>query len=150
HGPAPRSERSASAPPVHPRPRPRSCQRDRALREGRGSSIRILPSLDQNFCVFAGETEPAINDNERMWLLQDSRIHPLGLALLLMVSACYKAGETPEIKKPGIFTQSGGNLVEIPGLGTLGTSYGPRLYPEIPDYDIPVVPDVGPIYVNMP
>jgi len=67
-----------------------------------------------------------------------------------MVAGCDKAGEIPEITKTGIFTVSGGKLVEVPKLGTLGTSYGPRLYPEIPDYDIPVVPDVGPIYVNSP
>ena len=35
-------------------------------------------------------------------------------------------------------------------LGTLGTTYGPRLYPEIAEDSITVVPDVGPIYVNMP
>ena len=94
--------------------------------------------------------EPAINDNERMWVLSRSRIHPLALVLLLIVGGCHKAGDTPEIKQTGIFTQSGGNLVEIPRLGTLGNTYGPRLYPEIPDYDIPAVPDVGPIYVNIP
>jgi hypothetical protein len=35
-------------------------------------------------------------------------------------------------------------------LGTLGTTYGPRLYPEIPEDSIPVVTDVGPMYVNLP
>ena len=49
-----------------------------------------------------------------------------------------------------MFTQSEGTLVEIPKLGTLGTSYGPRLYPELPEYGIPAVTDVGPIYVNIP
>jgi hypothetical protein len=78
-----------------------------------------------------------------------SRTRPLALVLLI-VAACSKAGEIPEIKTAGIFTVSAGNLVEIPRLGTLGNTYGPRLYPEIPDYDIPAMPDVGPIYVNMP
>ena len=82
--------------------------------------------------------------------MRRSCIHRLALLLLLMVPACQKAGEIPEIKKAGIFTVSAGNLVEIPRLGTLGNTYGPRLYPEIPDYDIPAMPDVGPIYVNMP
>jgi hypothetical protein len=50
----------------------------------------------------------------------------------------------------GVFIQLPGTLVEVPKLGTLGNSYGPRLYPEIPDYDIPLVPDVGPMYVNIP
>src|SRR5207237_772218 len=68
----------------------------------------------------------------------------------LTLVACHKAGEIPEIKKTGVFTLSGSDLVEVPRLGTLGKSYGPRLYPEIPDYDIPVVPDVGPMYVNIP
>ena len=49
-----------------------------------------------------------------------------------------------------MFMQSEGTLVEIPKLGTLGTSYGPRLYPELPEYGIPAVADVGPIYVNIP
>ena len=79
-----------------------------------------------------------------------SCIHRLALVLLLTVTGCHKAGEIPEIKKTGLFTESAGNLVEIPRLGTLGNTYGPRLYPEIPDYDIPAMPDVGPIYVNMP
>ena len=94
--------------------------------------------------------KPAITDNGRMSVWPRSRINPLALVLLLMVVGCNRAGGTPEIKQPGIFTQSGGDLVEMRKLGTLGTTYGPRLYPEIPDYDIPVVPDVGPIYVNLP
>lgn len=49
-----------------------------------------------------------------------------------------------------MFIQSAGTVIAVPKLGTLGQSYGPRLYPEIPDYDIPNVPDVGPIYVNIP
>jgi hypothetical protein len=40
--------------------------------------------------------------------------------------------------------------VEIKKLGTLGNSYGPRLYPELPEYDVPAVPTVSPIYVNLP
>jgi len=79
-----------------------------------------------------------------------SRILPLALGLLLVVAGCNKSGRTPEIKQTGIFTQSGDDLVEMRKLGTLGTSYGPRLYPELPEYDIPVVADVGPIYVNIP
>lgn len=70
--------------------------------------------------------------------------------LLLTVVGCNKAGGTPEIKQPGIFTMSGGYLVEMRKLGTLGNTYGPRLYPEIPEYDIPVVSEVGPIFVNLP
>ena len=74
----------------------------------------------------------------------------LAVLLLLMVAGCNRAGEIPEIKQTGIFTMSGGNLVEIPRLGTLGNTYGPRLYPEIPDYNVPAMADVGPIYVNIP
>jgi hypothetical protein len=46
--------------------------------------------------------------------------------------------------------QTGGNLVTVPRLGTLAQTYGPRLFPELPEYNIPVVVDVGPIYVNVP
>ena len=74
----------------------------------------------------------------------------LVFALLLAVAACGKTADLSEIKKPGVFTVTDGNLVEIPRLGTLGNTYGPRLYPEIPDYDITAMPDVSPIYVNMP
>jgi hypothetical protein len=84
-----------------------------------------------------------------MWVLTRSRILPLVLVLLLPVG-CNKPGGTPEIKRTGIFTQSGDNLVEMRRLGTLGTTYGPRLYPDLPEYDIPVVTDVGPMYVNIP
>lgn len=69
--------------------------------------------------------------------------------MLLLFAACNRASGIPEIKQSGIFTQSGGNLVEMRKLGTLATTYGPRLYPELPEYDIPVVSDVGPIYVNV-
>ena len=80
-----------------------------------------------------------------------SRVHPPALVLLLLMAAgCTTTGGTPEITQKGIFVQSRGDLVEMRRLGTLGTTYGPRLYPEIPDDSIPVVPDVGPIYVNMP
>jgi hypothetical protein len=72
------------------------------------------------------------------------------LILLLSVAGCNPAGEIPEIKEPGIFTLSRGYLVEMRKLGTLANTYGPRLYPEIPEYDIPVVTEVGPIYVNIP
>jgi hypothetical protein len=74
---------------------------------------------------------------------------PSALTFLLL-AACGRAGETPEIKQAGIFTHSGGYLVEMRKLGTLATTYGPRLYPELPEYDIPVVTEVGPIYVNIP
>jgi hypothetical protein len=68
--------------------------------------------------------------------------------LLLGVAGC--GGGDPEVKQRGIFVYSGGYLVEMRELGTLATSYGPRLYPKLPEYDIPVVPYVGPIYVNVP
>jgi hypothetical protein len=70
--------------------------------------------------------------------------------LLLLSGACGESGGTPEIKQPGMFTQSGGYLVEMRKLGTLANMYGPRLYPDLPEYDIPVVTEVGPIYVNVP
>jgi hypothetical protein len=72
------------------------------------------------------------------------------LIILLIAAGCNKAGETPEITQSGIFTQSGANLVEMRKLGTLANTYGPRLYPELPEDSIPVVTDVGPIYVNLP
>lgn len=72
------------------------------------------------------------------------------LLLLLAVAGCNKTAATPEIKQSGVFMQSGGELVEMHKLGTLGNTYGPRLYPEIPEDSIPVVTDVGPIYVNIP
>ncbi|MEO6238793.1 MAG: hypothetical protein ABIQ52_17485 [Vicinamibacterales bacterium] len=75
---------------------------------------------------------------------------PLALALLVMAAGCGKGTGVPEIKQPGIFTESGGDLVEMRKLGTLGTTYGPRLYPDLPEYDIPVVSDVGRMYVNIP
>ena len=67
-----------------------------------------------------------------------------------MVPGCHTATKVPEITRTGVFIQSGDDLLEIPKLGTLGSVYGPRLYPEIPDDSIPVVSDVGPIYVNVP
>lgn len=72
------------------------------------------------------------------------------LTVLLTATGCNTAGGTPEITQSGIFMQSGGTLVEMRKLGTLATTYGPRLYPELPEYDIPVVTDVGPVYVNIP
>jgi hypothetical protein len=69
------------------------------------------------------------------------------LTLLLTVAGC---GGSPEIKKRGIFVHSEGYLVEMRELGTLATTFGPRLYPQLPEYDIPVVTYVGPIYVNVP
>ena len=72
------------------------------------------------------------------------------LVLLLAVAGCGAGTKVPEITKTGVFIQIDDDLVEIPKLGTLGSVYGPRLYPEIPDDSIPVVSDVGPIYVNVP
>ena len=77
------------------------------------------------------------------------RFLSLELILLLLLVGCTSAGGTPEIKQPGIFMMSGGYLVEMRKLGTLGNTYGPRLYPEIPEYDIPVVSEIGPMYVNL-
>jgi hypothetical protein len=74
---------------------------------------------------------------------------PSVLTLLLIAAACTTANDPPEIKQPGVFTQSGRTLVEMRKLGTLAWSYGPRLYPDLPEYDIPAVTDVGPIYVNI-
>ena len=74
----------------------------------------------------------------------------VALALPLLLIRCNDSGKLPEIKGTGVFIQSAATLVEVPKLGTLGQSFGPRLYPELPEYDIPVVPEVGPIYVNIP
>jgi hypothetical protein len=71
------------------------------------------------------------------------------LALLLMAAGC-GGGSRPDIKQPGVFIESDGYLVEVKRLGTLGTTYGPRLYPELPEYNIPAVTKVSPIYVNLP
>ena len=71
------------------------------------------------------------------------------LALLLMTAGC-GSGNVPDIKAPGVFIESDGFLVEVRKLGTLGTMYGPRLYPELPEYDIPAVTKVSPIYLNLP
>src|SRR5260221_10108782 len=78
------------------------------------------------------------------------RVHVVALAFPVLLIGCNESGQLPEIKQIGVFMQSAGTLVEMPKLGTLGTSYGPRLYPELPDYGIPVVPDVGSMYVNIP
>ena len=83
-------------------------------------------------------------------VLSRSPLRLFALLLVLIAAGCKWPGGTPEITKTGLFTQRGADLIEIPKLGTLGNSYGPRLYPEIPDYDIPLVVDVGPIYVNIP
>lgn len=56
----------------------------------------------------------------------------------------------PDVKKPGVFIEVDGFLVEIRQLGTLGNTYGPRLYPELPEYNIPAVDMVSPIYLNLP
>ena len=69
-----------------------------------------------------------------------SRIALLALSLL---AGCARTDKIPEIKQVGVFTQSGDDLVEMRKYGTLAESYGPRLYPEIPDYDVPAVPFVG-------
>jgi len=71
------------------------------------------------------------------------------LAFLLMTAGC-RAGSMPDIKQPGVFIESDGYLVEIRKLGTLGNTYGPRLYPELPEYNSPAVTKVSPIYLNLP
>ena len=81
-----------------------------------------------------------------------ARFRRASLAALipLLLAGCGKTEGTPEIKQVGVFTQSADGLVEMRKFGTLGMTYGPRLYPEIPDYDVPVVTDVGPMYLNIP
>ena len=74
----------------------------------------------------------------------------LSLLALGLVAAGCRGGGVAEIKQPGVFIDSDGYLVEIKKLGTLGTSYGPRVYPELPEYDVPSVTKVSPIYVNLP
>jgi len=71
------------------------------------------------------------------------------LTVVLMTAGC-RAGGVPDIKQPGVFIESDGYLVEVKKLGTLGTTYGPRMYPELPEYDIPAVTKVTPIYLNLP
>jgi hypothetical protein len=71
------------------------------------------------------------------------------LAALLLPAGCSGAGGTPEIKKPGVFIETAGFLVEIKQLGTLANAYGPRLFPELPEYNIPLVDQVSPIYFNV-
>ena len=71
------------------------------------------------------------------------------VALLLMMVGC-RSGGVPDIKKPGAFIEVDGYLVEIRKLGMLGNTYGPRLYPELPEYNIPAVDMVSPIYLNLP
>jgi hypothetical protein len=75
---------------------------------------------------------------------------PLSMLALLLAAAGCRGGGMPDIKQPGVFIESEGYLLEIKKLGMLGTSYGPRLYPELPEYDIPGVHMVSPIYVNLP
>lgn len=79
-----------------------------------------------------------------------SRTALLTVMLALFLIGCGQRGDTPEIKGVGVFTYTADTLIEMRKVGTLGMTYGPRLYPEIPDYDIRVVPDVGPMYVNLP
>lgn len=74
----------------------------------------------------------------------------LAALFLLGLTAGCRAGGVPDIKQSGVFMEVDGYLVEIKKLGTLGTSYGPRVYPELPEYDIPFVPTVSPIYLNLP
>jgi hypothetical protein len=85
-----------------------------------------------------------------MFVFERPRLAVVALGLSWLLTGCDQSGQLPEIKGTGVFMQSAGTLVAVPKLGTLATSYGPRLYPELPDYDIPVVPDVGPMYVNIP
>jgi hypothetical protein len=79
-----------------------------------------------------------------------SRVALMTMLFPVLLVGCGKAGDVPEIKGIGVFTQTAEALVEMRKVGTLGMTYGPRLYPEIPDYDIPVVTAVGPMYVNLP
>ena len=79
-----------------------------------------------------------------------SRLALLALALPLLVFGCDKTGGSPELKQVGVFTQSAGTLVEMRKLGTLRTTLGPHLFPEIPEYDVLPVDYVGPMYVNIP
>jgi hypothetical protein len=79
-----------------------------------------------------------------------SPVRAVRFSLVLLLIAGCRGGGMPEIKKPGVFIESDGYLVEIKKLGTLGTTYGPRIYPELPEYDIPAVTKVGPIYLNLP
>ena len=72
------------------------------------------------------------------------------LTALLLPSGCSRAGGTPDITQPGVFIETAGYLVEIKQLGTLANTYGPRLFPELPEYNIPVVDQVSPIYLNLP
>ena len=81
--------------------------------------------------------------------MSPSRAFPAALALLLLTAGC-RAGGVPDIKQPGVFIEVDGYLVEIKKLGTLGTSYGPRVYPQLPEYDIPSIPRVTPIFLNLP
>ena len=78
------------------------------------------------------------------------RVAVVALALSSLLAGCNAAAGLPDIQGTGVFIEKNGTLVEIPKLGTLGNTYGPRLYPEIPDYSIPLVLDVSPIYVNIP
>ena len=73
----------------------------------------------------------------------------LALLPVLLLTACGATG-MPEITQKGVFTETGGFLVEIKQLGTVANTYGPRLFPELPEYSIPVVDQVSPIYVNLP
>ena len=81
--------------------------------------------------------------------MSPSRSFLFVLALLVITAGC-RTGSMPDIKQPGVFIEADGYLVEIKKLGTLGTSYGPRLFPELPEYNIPSVTKVSPIYLNLP
>jgi len=70
-------------------------------------------------------------------------------ALLLLTAAC-GGGGMPEIKDPGVFIETDGFLLEIKQLGTLSWTYGPRVYPELAEYNVPSVSRVTPIYLNLP
>lgn len=77
------------------------------------------------------------------------RLSASALVLLILTAGC-RAGGMPDIKQPGVFIEADGYLVEIKKLGTMGMTYGPRVYPELPEYSIPVVTTISPIYVNLP
>jgi hypothetical protein len=95
-------------------------------------------------------TALSTHDNARMPSPSRSLVVAwLALAPLLLIG-CDRTGSPPELKQVGIFTHSKNGLVEMRKFGTLSTTYGPHLFPELPEYDVPVVDDVGPMYVNIP
>ena len=54
-------------------------------------------------------------------------------APFLLLTGCGKSGGMPDITQKGVFTETGGFLVEIKQLGTLANTYGPRLASSSPN-----------------